>query len=323
MVRWGILGTAAIAKTQLIPAFRQAKNAELTAVASRSEDKARDYAADNGISKYYGTYEALLADKDIDAVYIPLPNHLHAKWSIEASKQGKHVLCEKPAALTEAETKEIIESSEANSVVWMEAFMYQFHPQWQRVLQLLQTGEIGDVKLVTANFSFLFDRPDDVRWNALMGGGALYDVGCYTVHACRTLAGKTLPEHVHAVAQMADNGAVDTTTSALLQFPNGIHAFLNSSFALPDRQDVEIVGTHGTMALSHAFRPDLGEPILTITTAAGKRIEEMAQVNTYTLQVEHFGECIETGRKPYNSPLDSLHNMQILDRIHLASGRVL
>ncbi|WP_233095959.1 Gfo/Idh/MocA family protein [Alicyclobacillus sp. SO9] len=321
MIRWGILGAARIAEGELIPAIKQASNAELVAVASRDAAKGQAYAEKNGIGKVYSSYEDLLDSPDIDAVYIPLPNHLHAKWSIEAAKRGKHVLCEKPAALTADETRAMVEAANQHSVLWMEAFMYQFHPQWQRVGEIIDSGEIGDVKLIEAHFSFKLDRPGDIRWDPAKGGGSLYDVGSYAVHVCRALAGDEVPSQIEGAAVFKEDGMVDLTASAVMKFPNGIIAHLDSSFDVAGRQEVELAGSKGSLVISHAFRPDQGDAKLRITTSDGYREESVEQENMYRLQVEHFGNAVEQGLPLRNTPEQSIRNMEIIDAIYAAAGR--
>ncbi|MCS0542599.1 Gfo/Idh/MocA family oxidoreductase, partial [Aeromonas veronii] len=184
-VRFGVLSTAKIARNTLIPAMERAHYAEVVAVASES-GKAKDFAAELGIPKHYESYTDLLNDPEIDAVYIPLPNQLHKQWAIEAAKHGKHVLCEKPAALTSQDVEEMAAAFKENNVIFMEAFMYQFHPQHNRVKEIIAAGEIGDVKLIRSTFSFLHDlNSGSIKMQKDLGGGVLYDVGCYCIHASR------------------------------------------------------------------------------------------------------------------------------------------
>jgi D-xylose 1-dehydrogenase (NADP+, D-xylono-1,5-lactone-forming) len=326
-VRFGVLGTARIGEEWVLPAIRVAGNAELVAIASRNEEKARAFGEKNNIPKYYGSYEELLKDKDIDAVYIPLPNHLHAKWAIEAAKHGKHVLCEKPAALSAGQMEEVVAVCKANGVVFMEAFMYRFHPQLKRARNLIATGQIGEVRVLSTSFSFFLESPSDIRMHPEMGGGSLYDVGCYCVHAIRTIAGDALasdavPRTVHAIARFAKDSMVDTSMAATLEFANGILAHLDASFEVQNRQYLQIAGSKGTITLSHPFRPDLGDPTLTLCTEHENRVEVVEPFDMYQAEIEHFSDCVEYGHVPVNTPDDSLHNMQIIESIYRAAGRL-
>ncbi|MUV37011.1 Trans-1,2-dihydrobenzene-1,2-diol dehydrogenase [Lentibacillus sp. JNUCC-1] len=192
-IQWGILSTANIAQKALIPAIQRAKNAEVTAIASGSDaGKARAVAEKFEIPKTHDRYEALLEDPDIQAVYIPLPNHLHKKWVIEAAKAGKHILCEKPIGLDEEEAREMQRVCEENGVLLMEAFMYHFHPQHERVKEIMASGEIGDVRYMRAAFSFFIgNKADNIRMHREKGGGCMYDVGSYGVHSIRNILGKS------------------------------------------------------------------------------------------------------------------------------------
>jgi xylose dehydrogenase (NAD/NADP) len=319
VIRWGILGTAHIAEKALVPAIHAAQGAELVAVASRSLEKAQAYAERNQIRKAYGSYEELLADPDVDAVYIPLPNHLHAEWTIKAAEAGKHVLCEKPAALNADEARRMIAACQAHGVVFMEAFMYSLHPQWARVRELLDGGVIGELELISANFSFHLDNPVDIRWYPI-GGGALYDVGCYCVHVTRTFAGDELPTEVRALADLDEHG-VDRSVVALLRFPGGVLAHLDCSFVAADRQRVELAGTKGSLVVTWPFRPDKGDPAIHVRTRDGERVERFDKGEIYRLEVEHFGECVRTGATPQQTPEQTIRNMEILDAIYRAVGR--
>src|SRR5690625_3641095 len=212
IVRWGIIGNARIAREELIPAIKEANNAELTAIASRSPAAAKDAAETYGFRKFHDSYDALLRDPDVDAVYIPLPNGLHAEWTVKAARAGKHVLCEKPAALTSVEAQRMVEACRVNGVVFMEAFMYQFHPQHQRVRAIVASGEIGQVRLMHSRFAFQLGDPGNVRFDKKLGGGALYDVGCYCIHSSRHILGVE-PSGVYAQAHADPDSGVDLTTA--------------------------------------------------------------------------------------------------------------
>ena len=300
----------------MIPALHLSPTSELVAVASRDQAKGEAYAVKNSIPRVYSTYEALLEAPDIDAVYIPLPNHLHAPWTVKAAEHGKHVLCEKPAALDAREVEAMGKACEDHQVVFMEAFMYQFHPQWDRVKAIIESGEIGDVRIIQSHFRGTMNRQEDYRLQSGMGGGALYDVGCYCVHATRMILGQE-PLAVAAHAQM-DRG-VDMSLAAIMSFPGGTLAHFDCSFDAFDRQQVEIIGQHGTILVEWAFRPDLGEPTLSIRSSVSERRETLPQVNTYLLQIEHFQAVVEKKVAPLSDQRQASLNMKVIDAIYQAA----
>ncbi|RIV26159.1 gfo/Idh/MocA family oxidoreductase [Alicyclobacillaceae bacterium I2511] len=320
-VNWGILGTARIAEQQLIPAMQSAVNAHLLGVASRNETQANAYAQHNGIERAYGSYAQLLADPDIDAVYIPLPNDLHAEWTLQAAQAGKHVLCEKPAALNAAQAREMVQACAAHDVVFMEAFMYPFHPQWDRVRELLNSGELGELKIVHANFSYPLENPADIRWHPQMGGGSLYDVGCYCVHVARSLADNAPTVEVQGIAQFMEDGVVDKSFTGAFKFANGLLAHFDCSFEAADRQFVEIVGSRGSIQVLYPFRPDMGTPTLIVHGPSGEHRETFPTTDMYKLQVEHFGDCVQSQQTPRNTGEDSIRNMEHIDALYTAAGR--
>lgn len=320
VIKWGILGSARIAEQQFIPAIKEARGAELLAVASRTKERALEFAKNNGIPRAYESYEELLDDPDVDAVYIPLPNDLHAEWTIRAAKKGKHVLCEKPAALDAKQTAEMVNTCSQHGVVFMEAFMYQFHPQWKKLKELLQAGVIGELKMVNANFSFFLANPENIRLHSEKGGGALYDVGCYCVNVSRLIMGSE-PTEVRALGKFASDGIVDYSLSAVLKFPDQSIAHFDCSFEAADRQFVEVVGSTGSITMNLPYRPDKGTPTLTVSKKSGGWTETFEPFNVYAAQIEHFCLCIVSNRTPVYSPEQSIANMKVIDAIYEAAGR--
>ena len=220
-VRWGVLSTANIATTKVIPAMQQGVYCEFTAIASRNLEQAQAAAAQLGIPKAYGSYEELLADPDIDAIYNPLPNHLHVPWSIKALQAGKHVLCEKPIALTAAEAQQLADvAKQYPHLKVMEAFMYRFHPQWQRARQLVSEGKIGTLRTIHTFFSYYLDDPLNVRNRADSGGGGMLDIGCYTVSVARFILGSE-PRRVFGIVEFDPQFKVDRLASSILDFGSG------------------------------------------------------------------------------------------------------
>jgi len=295
-VRFGIISAAAIAKDVMIPAIRRAQGAEVVAIASES-GKASQAARELGIPKAYDNYEQLLDDPDIDAVYIPLPNSLHAEWTIRAAQKKKHVLCEKPASLCEKDVRCMIETCEENGVLFMEAFMYQFHPQHERVKQLLADGAIGDIKYMRTHFSFyLQDRETNIRMNHELGGGSLFDVGCYCVHSTRHILDAE-PVELFVQSHFDPHRSVDLTSNGWMKMENGVLAQFTCSFDMFFQNGYEVVGTKGKIVVPRAYRPDVdgGEGRITVMTDDGNVREETASGDQYALQIEHFSRSILEG----------------------------
>ncbi|WKA54679.1 Gfo/Idh/MocA family protein [Planococcus shixiaomingii] len=317
-VRWGILGTANIARTEVIPAIVRASNAEVAAIASRSS-KVYEVANELSIESAYESYDELLEDDEIDAVYIPLPNHLHKEWVFKAAQKGKHVLCEKPASLTAEEAQEMVKVCQENNVKFMEAFMYQFHPQHQRVRDIIASGEIGDVMLFKSSHSYYFaDRTGNIRMVKEMGGGSIYDVGCYSIHALRHVL-QTEPVEVQANAEMDPEAQVDLSAYSFLKLENGAKAILDCSFDMMDRNEYEVVGTKGSIKVPFAFRPDHNGGVghIIVQTGMFKR-EEKIYGDIYRMEVEHFSKAILENLEPVYSGDSTVQNMRVIDACYEA-----
>ncbi|MEO8131550.1 MAG: Gfo/Idh/MocA family oxidoreductase, partial [Bryobacteraceae bacterium] len=250
-IRWGVLGAAGIAVRKVIPAMQRSELAEVTAIASRSLAKAQAAAERLGIAKAYGSYRELLADPDIDAIYNPLPNHLHVPWSIKAAEAGKHVLCEKPIALSAAQALELLEARDRTGVRIGEAFMVRCHPQWLRARAIVQSGEIGELRTMLGAFSYFNRDPGNIRNNPKIGGGGLMDIGCYPITMSRFLFGEE-PTRVAAVMELDPNMGTDRLTSAILHFPAGQAVFTCSTQAVP-YQTFQILGSRGRIELEIPF----------------------------------------------------------------------
>jgi predicted dehydrogenase len=286
-MRWGILGAARINRS-IIPALRAADGHTLEAVASRDADRAAAYAGEWAIPRAFGGYQDLLSDPDIDAVYIPLPNHLHAEWTVRAAEAGKHVLCEKPLALSVGEVDRIAAAAAAANVHVAEAFMYRHHPQTHAVRELVAGGAIGALRFIRGCFSFTLDRPGDVRFDPAKGGGALWDVGCYPISYARTLVGAE-PETVQASAVMGPT-RVDMSIAAVLRFPGNVLALADASFAAPFRTEVEVVGSAGTIRVPRPFKPGERETVLVIR--GDETLEHPVESPLlYVSQFEDFGRA--------------------------------
>jgi len=313
-VRWGILSTAKIAQEELLPAFEEATNAEVVAIAS-SNPKVKDIASKFEIPKVYESYDELLEDPGIDAVYIPLPNALHSYWVKRAAEKGKHVLCEKPAALTASEAEEMVEVCKKNGVIFMEAFMYQFHPQHQRIREIIASGEIGELKIIRVSLSFyLEDRKKNIRVDPKLGGGSLYDLGCYCIHTIRNVL-RTEPIRVFVSTQKDPEGKVDMSVVGVMELANGMTALFDASMDRIRQDQYEIVGTKGSVKTTRAYVPHMfnGEACIVIHTEDGYSREEKVIGHQYVLQVEHFSQCVLEGRTPDYTPENTVQNMKVLD----------
>ncbi|MGG3470054.1 Gfo/Idh/MocA family oxidoreductase [Neobacillus pocheonensis] len=312
-VQWGVISTADIAQTQVIPAILRSDYGELAAIASRG-DKAKDIADRFSIPYYYDSYKKLLMNEEIEAVYIPLPNHLHKQWVIEAAMHGKHVLVEKPAALTAEETKEMVDCCRENNVKFMEAFMYQFHPQHTRVREIISSGEIGEIKFMRAGFSyFLNDRESNIRMNQEMGGGSIYDIGCYCIHAIRSITGSE-PVRVEAFAELDPQTGIDRSAIVYMKLENGVNSVFDCSFDMSFRQEYEIVGTKGRITVPAAYRPDVAGNVgrIYIQSDQGNR-SECVNGDQYKMQINRFSQAILQGNQPSYSAENTLQNMRVID----------
>jgi predicted dehydrogenase len=313
-VRWGVLSTSNIGRRAVLPAIQRSHNGELLAVASRDADKAQAFAGELGIARAYGSYEQLLADPEIQAVYIPLPNSMHREWAIKAAAAGKHILCEKPLALNAAECAEMAAAAHANGVLLLEAFMYRFHPQTERVIELIRQGAIGEPRLIHAAFTFRLTNSANIRLQADLGGGSLMDVGCYCVNVGRTLFGAE-PIEVHAFASWSDGG-VDEQMIGSLRFASGGYAQFDSALTLPRREMYQVIGTEGVIEAPVAFLPGQGDTIIRIRNAAGERNEIITGVDQYQLMVEHFAACVRGQASLRYSPAEAAANMRAIEALY-------
>ncbi len=322
-VRWGILGVARIAMTKVIPAMQQGRVARVEAIASREIARAREAAAAAGIPRAYGSYDALLADPDIDAVYIALPNHLHLPWSTRAADAGKHVLCEKPIGLDAREAEALVAVRDRTGVQIQEAFMVRTHPQWTGVIDLIRRDRIGQVRAMVGAFSFFNDDLANIRNIAAFGGGALLDIGCYLVHTARWVFGCD-PASVLALAEADPRSGVDRLTSMLLDFGTG-HAIGTCSTQQIPYQRIQILGTRGRIEIEIPFNAPPDRPTQIFVGNSGTATETLTveTCNQYTIEADRFSEAV-LGRAPLALPLeDSVQNMRVIDAIvrSAASGR--
>ncbi len=303
-LRWGLLSTARITKALLDP-LRASKRNGLLAVASRSRDRADEYARKNKVKRAYGSYADLLSDPDIDVIYNPLPNHLHAEWTIKAVQAGKHVLCEKPLALSLAEVDAMSAAAEKYGKVVAEAFMYRSHPQTLKAREIVAGGKLGKVKMVRGSFTFEMTNPDDYRWKPEMGGGCLWDVGCYPLSYTRALLGAE-PLEVFGWQVTGPTG-VDEMFAAQLRFPEDVYAQFDCSVKIPYHVFMEIVGDEATLIIPKPFNPGVKESLY---LTRGGKVETIAVKGTgsYIGEVEDMADAILLGKPPCVSLADSRLN---------------
>jgi predicted dehydrogenase len=323
LLRWGVLSTAKIGIEKVIPATVAAARCEVVAIASRDLSRAESAASGLGIARAFGSYEDLLADPDVDAVYNPLPNHLHAEWTIAAARAGKHVLCEKPLATNAAEAERMIRVCEDEGVLLMEAFMYRLHPTWEAVRELLAFDRIGELKTVQSWFSYFNDDPDDIRNQLDAAGGALYDIGCYCVNLSRMLFGAE-PIRVQGTVTRDPVTGVDTLTSGILDFDNGIASFTCSTRAEPD-QRVHIYGTEGRISLEIPFNIPWDRPTRVFVTAGGDppvrpetEVLTFDPANEYSIQAERFAAAALEGGPVPIPPSDAVDNLRVIEELFRA-----
>jgi xylose dehydrogenase (NAD/NADP) len=314
-LKWGILGAASIAKGSVIPGIRKSETGVVAAIASRDLAKATEAANELGIPKAFGSYESLLADPEIEAVYVPLPNHLHKEWTIKAAEAGKHVLCEKPFALNADEAQQMVAACETAGVHLAEAFMYRHHPRYDRIKAILHSGEIGEIRGIHSVFtSNIAEDRDNVRYHRSMGGGAIYDVGCYPISAARyILEEEPVAATVHAFFS-PDHDEVDMMVAGLLEFAGGIALTFDCGMWAATRNTLEILGTLGRVEVPSCFtcHPDTNNNLY-VTTAAGQRMEEIPYVNQFALQVDNFAYAV-WGKQPVRfTSRDAVMNMRVID----------
>lgn len=314
-IRFGILSTANIGRKYVTPAIQIAEKCDVVAVASRSLKSAESYASDFSIPKAYGSYEELLADPEIDAVYIPLPNHLHVEWSIKSLEAGKHVLCEKPIGMDEQDALKLEkESKKYPHLKVMEAFMYRHHPRWKRVVELVRAGKLGEIKAVHSLFTYYNDQPENYRNSPEMGGGGLMDVGCYSISVARLIYGRE-PKSATGVSEFDPKFGIDRLTSGMLDFEAGTSVFTCSTQTHKD-QYVNIYGTKGKIELNWPFNPDFSKPTELSANIDGLDIiEDFEPCNHFILQADAFADAILGGKPVHISLEDSIGNMKVIDAL--------
>jgi predicted dehydrogenase len=320
-LKWGVLGTARIGLEAVVPALQKCHNGEVVAIASRQQVKAEAAAGRLGIATAHGSYEALVADPQVEAIYIPLPNHLHVPWSIRALEAGKHVLCEKPIALNAAEAVQLIQVARLRrELKVMEGFMYRFHPQWAMIRQLLAAGQIGHLTTIYSTFTYHNLDPEDYRNVPEYGGGGLLDIGCYSVSSSRWLFGAE-PRRVFGDVQYDPTFKIDRLASAILDFGVGTATFTCAT-QVPRYQREDVYGTQGRMVIEDPFNPPLDGP----ARAWLHTVDETRQLispaaNQYQLMGEAFGDAVLSGTDVPTPLEDAYANLQVLDAV-FESGKL-
>lgn len=317
-IKWGILSTADIGRTKVIPAIQRSASSEVVAIASRNLDRASEVATELGIAKPYGSYEEMLADPDIDAIYNPLPNHLHVETTIAAANAGKHVLCEKPIGLNADEARRLRDCP--SDILIAEAYMVRFHSQWHRVRELVQSGELGEVRAIQAAFSYCNLDPDSVRNRPELGGGSILDIGCYPVTSGRFFFGCE-PKRVTALVDRDLKFGTDRQVSVLVDFGEGRHLNFVVSTQLVDYQTVSVIGTKARAEILIPFNaPQEQETAILIDEGNSpdghmSRREIMPASDQYTIQAEDFAQSILKGIQTRYGIEDAIASMRILDAI--------
>jgi predicted dehydrogenase len=325
-LRWGVLSTASIAREKVIPGIQHADRCRVVAIASRDASRAADVARELAIPTAHASYEALLGDPDVDAVYIPLPNHLHAEWAIAAARAGKHVLCEKPLALTSGDAERMVEVAEQEGVLLMEALMYRLHPSWVAVRELVASGRIGKLTAVQSWFSYFNDDPANIRNIATAGGGALYDIGCYCVNLSRMLFGGE-PTRVEGSILRDLVSGVDILAAGLLEFEGGAATF-TCSIRAEDDQRVHVYGTDGRIAVGIPFNIPPDRPTHIYLTHGGDPPVAPATetitfetADPYSVEAAAFAGAILDGGPTPVPPQDAVANLRVIEELFRAGAR--
>lgn len=314
-LRWGILSTANIGRKRVIPGIKKSTNGVVAAVASRNMENAQRFAAENDIPRAYGSYEELISDPEVDAIYNPLPNDLHAPLSILCAEAGIPVLCEKPLALDAAEAQSLVDEFIKRDIPFAEAFMYRFHPRTQRVKKMLAEGVVGDIIFMRASFTFPIQSEDNIRLQKHMGGGSLMDVGCYCINVMRLMTGEE-PQAVSAVANIGKRSEVDEALAGTLQFPSGIIGHFDCGFRAPYHNEYEIRGSEGRILVREGFVNPIDNQT-SIKWWHGENFHDITipAADHYQLMVEDFANVVLLGQQPAFDSQDAVRNMDVIDRL--------
>jgi len=317
-IRWGVLSTANIGKKAVIPAIQQSHNGEVVAVASRSQERARAFADELGIEHAYGSYQDLIDSGTVDAVYNPLPNDDHVPWSVKCAQAGLAVLCEKPLGMDADNAQQAVDAFAQKDILLAEAFMYRFHPRYQIVRDLIDSGEIGDLQVINATFTFSIGDGDNIRLHKQHGGGGLMDVGCYCISAMRLVTGEE-PVTGQAYARYHPQTDVDMRAAAILSFPSGVLGHFDCGMDTHRTNMLDIRGTQGRIRLDDAFiaGPEDALPVHIWRGTNAPQHEEIpvGAANQYTLMAEEFADALQTGRQFRYPIADAVANMRVIDML--------
>lgn len=316
-VRWGVLGVASIFERRMAPAFASAENAEIVALASRSRDRAEAAAERFSIARAFGAYDDLLADPRVEAVYIPLPNHLHVEWTLAALAAGKHVLCDKPLSPVFADAQQCAQAAQSSGLRLMEGFMHRHHPQHARAAEIAQSGALGDIVHFRGAFTYAAEarHKSTYRFDASAGGGALLDVGVYPLNTARLLFGSE-PESVIAAQVLDPQGSgVEVRVIATLNFPGGRTAVIEGGFDQTFTIRYDLVGSVGVVSSERAYQPGDGPVTLSLRTGDDVRTETIPGTNHYVREIEHFGQCVRDPEKPLWPGEDGLAQARVVEAV--------
>jgi D-xylose 1-dehydrogenase (NADP+, D-xylono-1,5-lactone-forming) len=313
-VQWGVISTARI-NEKFLAGARESDEVDVVAVASRDPDAAGGYAREHGIARGHGSYEALLADPDVEAVYISLPNSMHVDWSIRALQAGKHVLCEKPLSRRVADVEAVFDTAERADRLLMEAFMYRHNPQTKRLTELVQEGVIGRLRLIRAAFGFYIDDPGNVRLTTSLDGGALMDVGCYCVNGVRLLAGE--PERVTGQQVLGGDG-VDVAFAGTMAFAGDVLAHFDAGFVLASRDELEVVGEDGSLFLDDPWH--CRRPVIEIRRDGGVERIELPVANSYRLEAENLSAAIRGEAEPLLGREDAVGQARAIEALYASAS---
>ncbi len=309
-INWGIVGYASIAKESGIPAILDSKHSHLYALASQDEEEIQEARIKEPFDRIYGSYEELLEDRDVHAVYIPLPNSLHKEWTVKALEKGKHVLCEKPLGLTEDEVVHMMKRAEEQDRLLMEGFMYRYTPRIQKVMEIVDSGVLGEIRHIDASFRFMMEEEGDIRMNKDLGGGALYDVGSYGVNFLTLLIKK---EPISILGTKKVEEGVDVQSTVLFEYENGVTAVIHSGFNSFEKNEAEIIGTQGRLVIPDPFLYNDGT--ITLYVEGKKEDIYVEPCEKFTEEFEDFSVSILDGKLPLLSLAETRMNARILDRI--------
>ena len=312
-VKWGIISTADINR-KVLPGAQSSDEVELLAVGSRDLERARTFASQWGIERAYGSYDEVLADPDVEAVYIPLPNTLHCEWSIRALEAGKHVLCEKPMSRHPAAVEEAFDAAERSGRFLTEAFMYRHNPQTKRLQELVEDGAIGELRVIRSAFSYSLLDTDNIRLRTDVEGGALMDVGCYCVSGSRLLGGE--PDSVYGQQFIGPSGT-DWVFAGLMRFPGDVIATFDCGTTLPNRDELEAIGTEGSLFLDDPWH--CITPVIELRRDGGVELIEVERRDSYRLEFEDLGAAIRTGRQPLLGRADAVAQATVIEALFRAA----